>query len=343
MKFSAAQIAQIINGTIVGDAERSVGNFAKIEEAKEGDLAFLANPKYTQYLLSSEASVIIINTDFLKEPKENTTYILVPDAYAAFTLLLQTYQDVIAQASRKSGIHSAAVIEESATIHEMAYVGALVYIGNHAKVQAGTVIHPQSFIGHNVTIGTDCMIHPGVKILDNCVIGDRVVLHAGVVIGSDGFGFAPDAAGVYSKVPQLGNVIIHNDVEIGANTTIDRATMGATVIHSGVKIDNLVQIAHNVVVHSHTVIAAQAGISGSTKVGAHCIIGGQAGIVGHIELAEGSKINAQSGVSKSIKKPHQALTGSPAFDYYASIKSQALTRQLPSIVKRLEALEQHLK
>lgn len=344
MKVTARQIATIINGVITGDPETSVSGFAKIEDAGEGTLTFLANAKYIQYLDQTRASVIIISRDFFMDtPREGITYIIVPDAYAAFTKLLQAYQQLISQGKKKTGKHPQALVEDTATLHESVYIGPLAYLGNNVSVGEHTEIGAQCFIGDDVRIGRNCILHPGVKIMEHCIIGDNVVLHPGVIIGSDGFGFAPDKEGVYSKVPQLGNVVISDNVEIGANTTIDRATMGSTVIGKGVKIDNLVQIAHNVIVGDHTVIAAQAGISGSTKIGKHCIIGGQAGIVGHITLADGTKINAQSGVAKTVTKPHSALTGSPAHDYYSSIKSQALVRQLPFIVKRIEILEQNKK
>ncbi|MBX9448335.1 MAG: UDP-3-O-(3-hydroxymyristoyl)glucosamine N-acyltransferase [Taibaiella sp.] len=340
MKFSAAQIAGMIQAEIIGDPEVAVSSFAKIEEAGPGQLTFLANPKYQKYLTQSQASVIIINQSFIREDLlYPNTLLTVPDAYAAFTQLMQIYQNIIRQASKKSGIHTNAIIEESAEIHHTAYIGVMTYVANHAVIGEESVIEGQCYIGQQVSIGKNCHIHPGVKILDRCIIEDNVVIHSGAVIGSDGFGFAPDNTGVYSKVPQMGNVVIRSNVEIGANTAIDRATMGSTIIGKGVKIDNLVQIAHNVIIEDNTVIAAQAGISGSTKIGRSCIIGGQAGIVGHISLADGTKINAQSGVAKTVSEPNKALTGSPAFDYYASIKTQALTRKLPKLFKRLEELE----
>lgn len=344
MKVIASQIADIIQATIIGDPNTEVAGFGKIEEAKEGELTFLANAKYLQFLEQSKASVIILNQSFVKEGGSHpATLLVVEDAYAAFTTLLQAYQSLIEQGSKKQGIHAQAYVSPEAKVEASVFIDALAYIGAKSTIDAGTQIHPQVYIGNNVTIGKNCTIYPGAKVLDNCILGNEVILHAGVVIGADGFGFAPNKEGIYSKVPQLGNVVIESHVEIGANTTIDRATMGSTIISTGVKIDNLVQIAHNVQVAAHTVIAAQAGISGSTKIGKHCVIGGQAGIVGHISLAEGTKINAQSGVSKTVSKPNTALTGTPAYDYYQSIKSQALVRQLPEMYKRIEQIESKIK
>lgn len=341
MKFTAGQIAQIIQAKIIGDPEAAVSSFAKIEEAQNGNISFLANPKYQKYALESKASILIINEDFVKDNVEySATLLLVPDAYAAFTQLLKVYEQTLKQTQQRSGIHASACVETQNPIPSSSYIGAMTVVEEGVSIGAETIIDAQCYIGKHVQIGHHCHIYPGVKILDHCIVEDHVIIHSGAVIGADGFGFAPDAQGVYSKVPQLGNVHIHSNVEIGANTTIDRATMGSTVIGEGVKIDNLVQIAHNVVIEQHTAIAAQAGISGSTKIGKHCIIGGQAGIVGHISLAEGTKINAQSGVAKTVKVPNQSLTGSPAFDYYASLKSQLLNRKLPELFERIKKLEQ---
>lgn len=341
IEFSAKQIAEMIGAEIVGNPESSVHSFGKIEEAQEGQISFLANPKYLKFLANSRASVIIIDKTFLAKQAIATksTLLTVDDAYAAFTTLLQVYQSYLAKMRTRSGVHPQAVISSDVELGAGVYVGALSFVGAQSKIGEGTDIAAQCYIGDGVRIGRNCTLQPGVKILDDCVVGDNVVLHAGVVIGADGFGFSPDAKGVYSKVPQIGNVVIGNGVEIGANTTIDRATMGSTQISDGVKIDNLVQIAHNVRIGAHTVIAAQAGISGSTHIGKHCIIGGQAGLVGHISLADGTRINAQSGVSKSVNEKNKALTGSPAFEYYLSIKTQALQRKLPELFERVANLE----
>lgn len=342
LEFSAKQIAELIGAKVVGNPEVLVRSFGKIEDAQEEQISFLANPKYLKFLGNSKASIIIINESFLAKQAIPTkaTLLLVDDAYAAFTSLLQVYQDFLAKQQKRSGTHPQAIVNEDVQIGQDVFIGALSYIGANTTIGAGTDIDVQCYIGARVVIGKNCKLQPGVKVLDDCVLGDNVVLHAGVVIGADGFGFSPNAQGIYAKVPQIGNVVIEDDVEIGANTTVDRATMGSTRISKGVKIDNLVQIAHNVSIGAHTVIAAQAGISGSTHIGKHCIIGGQAGLVGHISLADGTRINAQSGVSKSVTEKNKALTGSPAFEYYLSIKTQALQRKLPELFARVSKLEQ---
>jgi UDP-3-O-[3-hydroxymyristoyl] glucosamine N-acyltransferase len=265
----------------------------------------------------------------------------VADAYSAFAQLLSKYQEMVTQSMR--GIQQPSYIAPSAIICEDVYVGAFTYIGEGVQIGSGTKVFPNSFIGDNAVIGEHCIIHPGVKIYHNCVLHNHVIIHAGTVIGGDGFGFAPQADGSFKKVPQIGNVVIEDNVEIGANTTIDRATMGSTCIKAGAKLDNLIQIAHNVEVGNSTVIAAQAGVSGSTKIGSNVMIGGQAGLVGHIQIADGSKINAQSGVSKSLKEPNTAVTGSPAGDYISSLRSQAVFRNLPALERRIYELEQLVK
>lgn len=340
MEFPAAQIAMLVNGTIEGDPAITVNSFGKIEEALEGQLSFLANPKYEEYLYTTKASVIIINTGFeLKQPV-TATLIRVPDAYSAFAALLTKYQEI--QQQSMAGIQQPAYIARSAAYGNNVFIGAFAYLGEQVKVGDNTKIYPNAYLGNNVTVGKDCVIHPGVKIYHNCVIGDRVIIHAGTIIGSDGFGFAPQADGSFIKVPQIGNVVLENDVEIGSNTTIDRATIGSTIIRAGAKLDNLIQVAHNVEIGNSTVIAAQAGISGSTKIGKGVMIGGQAGIVGHIHLGDGSKVNAQSGVSKSID-PGKAVTGSPAYDYTAALRSQAAARKLPELEKKVKELEALIK
>jgi UDP-3-O-[3-hydroxymyristoyl] glucosamine N-acyltransferase len=338
MTFSAAQIAMLINGNIEGDANVQVASFGKIEEAQTGQLAFLANPKYEDHLYSTGASVIIINqTQELKQPVK-TTLIRVPDAYTAFATLLAKYQELASQ--QLTGIQEPSYISKKATLGNNIFIGAFAYVGDNVKIGNNVKIFPQVFLGDNVTVGDNTVLYPGVKIYHDCVLGKNITVHAGTVIGSDGFGFAPQADGSFKKVPQIGNVVIEDYVEIGANTTIDRATIGSTLIKKGAKLDNLLQIAHNVEIGNNTVIAAQSGISGSTKLGNNVMIGGQVGIVGHISIADGSKINAQSGVSKSIKKTNTAVTGSPAFDYTAALRSQALSRNLPDMEKRLKELEQ---
>jgi UDP-3-O-[3-hydroxymyristoyl] glucosamine N-acyltransferase len=340
MTFPAAQIALIVNGKIEGDAAIAVSSFGKIEEAKEGQLAFLANPKYEEYLYSTKASVIIISdAQELKQPVA-ATLIRVPDAYSAFATLLAKYQEIMQQ--QLTGVQEPSYIAKTASYGNNVFIGAFAYIGENVTIGNGSKIYPNVYIGDNVTIGTNCVIHPGVKIYHDCRVGNQVSIHAGTVIGSDGFGFAPQADGSFKKVPQIGNVVIEDQVEIGANATIDRATIGSTLIKSGAKLDNLIQIAHNVEVGHSTVIAAQAGVSGSTKIGNGVMIGGQAGIVGHIQLGDGAKVNAQSGVSKSIEAG-KAVTGSPAYDYTSALRSQAASRKLPDLEKRVKELEAMVK
>ena len=337
MQFSAAPIAMMINGRVEGNAEVTVSSFGKIEEAKAGQIAFLANPKYEEYLYTSLASVIIISeTQELKQPVA-ATLIKVADAYSSFAILLDKYQQL--QKQQLSGIQQPSYIDATATIGEAVFIGAFAWIGEKVIVGKGSKIYPQVFLGNNVMVGENTVIHPGVKIYHDCVIGNNVTIHAGTIIGGDGFGFAPQADGTYKKVPQIGNVVIEDGVEIGANAAIDRGTIGSTLVKSGAKLDNLLQIAHNVEIGNNSVIAAQCGISGSTKIGNNVMIGGQAGIVGHIQIADGSKINAQSGVSKSIKKPNSAVTGSPAYDFTAALRSQASARNLPELEKKVAALE----
>jgi UDP-3-O-[3-hydroxymyristoyl] glucosamine N-acyltransferase len=336
MTFPAAQIALIINGKIEGDPAASVDSFGKIEEAKQGQLSFLANPKYEEYLYSSKASVIIISDSYeLKQPV-TATLIRVQDAYTAFATLLSKYQEIAQQ--QLTGVQEPSYIAKSATYGQQVFIGAFAYLGEKVKVGNHSKIYPNAFLGDNVSIGENCIIYPGVKIYHDCVIGNRVTIHAGTVIGSDGFGFAPQTDGSFIKVPQIGNVVIEDDVEIGANATIDRATMGSTLVKSGAKLDNLIQIGHNAEIGNSTIIAAQAGVSGSTKIGKGVMIGGQAGIVGHIQLGDGAKVNAQSGVSKSIEAG-KAVTGSPAYDYTAALRSQAVNRRLPELEKRVKELE----
>lgn len=340
MTFPASQIALIVNGKVEGDPNATVDSFGKIEEAKQGQLSFLANPKYEDYLYTTKASVLIINDAYeLKQPV-TTTLIRVPDAYTAFATLLSKYQEIMQQ--QLSGVQEPSYISKTASYGKQVFIGAFAYLGENVKIGNNTKIYPQVYIGNNVTIGDNCIIHPGVRIYHDCQVGNNITIHAGTIIGSDGFGFAPQADGSFKKVPQIGNVVIEDHVEIGSNTTIDRATIGSTIIRSGAKLDNLIQIAHNVEIGNSSVIAAQAGVSGSTKIGKGVMIGGQAGIVGHIQLGDGAKVNAQSGVSKSID-PGKAVTGSPAHDYTSALRSQAVTRKLPELEKRVKELEAALK
>ena len=336
MQFSAAQIAALINGKIDGDAHASVSSFGKIEEAQHGQLAFLANPKYEDYLYSTKASVIIINDSLQLRQPVTAALIRVPDAYSAFAVLLSTYQKMMQQ--QLVGVQDPSYISKSASYGQNVFIGAFTYLGENVTIGNNTKLYPNVYLGNNVKVGDNSILHPGVKIYHDCMIGSNVIIHAGTVVGSDGFGFAPQADGSFQKVPQIGNVVIEDNVEIGANTTIDRATIGSTIIKSGAKLDNLIQIAHNVEIGNSTVVAAQVGISGSTKIGKGVMIGGQVGIVGHINIGDGAKINAQSGVSKSID-PGKAVTGSPAHDYTSTLRSQAISRNLPELEKRIKELE----
>lgn len=341
MEFTAKQIAERINGEIEGNPDVKVSSFGKLEEATEGQLAFLANPKYEEFLYTTKASIIIINSTLEVEKQLSATLIRVDDAYSSFAAILTTYSQMAK--ANLTGIQEPSYIGKSVAMGENIFVGAFTYIGNNVSLGNNVKVYPQVFLDDNVTIGDDSILYPGVKIHHDCVVGKNVSIHAGVVIGGDGFGFAPQSDGSFKKVPQIGNVVIGDNVEIGANTTIDRATIGSTHIKAGAKLDNLIQIAHNVEIGSNTVIAAQSGVSGSTKIGKNVMIGGQAGIVGHILIADGSKINAQSGVGKSIKTPNTSVTGSPAFDYGHALRSQILSRNLPEMEKRIKELEQMME
>ncbi len=336
MTFPASQIALLINGKVAGNPDVAVSAFGKIEEAQEGQLTFFANPKYEDYLYSTKASVIIINEAYDLKQKVNATLIKVPNAYTAFATLLGKYQEIMQQ--QLTGIQEPSYISRTAKYGQQVFIGAFAFLGENVTVGNNTKIFPNVYLGDQVTVGDNTIIHPGVKIYHGCKIGSNVIIHAGTVIGSDGFGFAPQADGSLQKVPQIGNVVVEDNVEIGANATIDRATMGSTIIKSGAKLDNLIQIAHNVEVGHSTVIAAQAGISGSTKIGNGVMIGGQAGLAGHLHVGDGAKINAQAGLGKSLK-PGAAVTSSPAYDYGQAIRSQAVARTLPEMEKRIKELE----
>lgn len=341
MKFTAQQVATLVGGRIEGNEHATVQNISKIEEGKIGDLCFIANAKYEDYLYQTEASVVLVNESLQLKDVVKPTLIRVKDAYASFALILQTYQEITSP-KPKTGIEQPSFLDPSATVGENVYLGAFSYVGAQSTIGNGTRIHPNCTIGDQVKIGERCIIYPGVTIYNGCVLGNNVIIHSGTVIGSDGFGFALEN-GSFKKIPQLGNVVIEDHVEIGSNCSIDRATIGSTRIRSGVKLDNLIQIAHNVEIGSNTVIAAQAGISGSTKIGAYCMIGGQAGVVGHIRIADQTKINAQSGVSKEIKVTGKSITGSPAFDYKASLKSQAVYKNLPDLQQEIIQLKKELE
>lgn len=337
MEFSVQQIALLIGGKIEGNADAVVSSFAKIEEASSNDLAFLANPKYEEYLYNTKAGVVIIGEDLVLKSNVNTSLVRVKDPYASFASLMQTYQQMVAE--KMVGIQDPSFIDKSAKIGEHIFIGAFAFIGENAIIEDGAKIYPQVYIGKNVSIGKKSTIHPGVKIYDNCIIGEGVIIHAGTIIGSDGFGFAPKKDGSYLKVPQMGNVVIEDNVEIGANTCIDRATMGSTIIRKGTKLDNLLQVAHNVEIGEDSVIAAQTGISGSTKIGKRAMIGGQVGIVGHITIAEGVKVGAKSGINGNVTEKNKALNGTPAFDHLASLRSLSVFRKLPALSKKIDEIE----
>lgn len=339
MKFTAEQIAEILEGEIAGNPNAEVSNLAKIEEGKEGSLTFLSNPKYEPYLYTTESSITIVDRGFQPEKEVSTTLIKVDSAYKAFSKLLEFYNQV---KNNKQGREEPHFISESAQIGDSEYIGAFAYIGNNVKLGKNVKIYPNSFIGDNTIIGDNCTIYAGTKIYSETIIGSNCTIHAGSIIGSDGFGFAPDEKGEYKKVPQIGNVIIEDNVDIGAGSTIDRATLGSTIIRQGVKLDNQIQIAHNVEVGKNTVIAAQTGIAGSSKVGENCMIGGQVGISGHLNLGNNLRIQAQSGISKNLKDG-ETVQGSPAFNYPDWNKSYVYFRNLPKIVQTINEIEKDIK
>ncbi len=341
MEFSASQIAQFLNGEVQGNPEVKVSNLSKIEHGTPGTLSFLANPKYTSYIYTTGASVVIVNKDFVPEQPVTTTLVRVDDSYAAFAQLLGIYDDF--RKKSKVGISSLAFIHPTAKVADDVYVGEFAVIGANTTIGKGTKIYPQVCISEDVTVGEETTLNPGVKIYHSCVIGNRCILHAGVVIGGDGFGFAQQQGADYKKVPQIGNVVIEDDVEIGSNTTVDRATLGSTTIHRGVKLDNLVQIAHNVEIGEDTVIAAQSGVSGSAKIGKFCQLGGQVGLAGHLVIPDNVRIAAQSGVANSLAKNGSIIMGSPAFDIGQYRKSLVGFKRLPDIMKRLDLLEKKLR
>jgi UDP-3-O-[3-hydroxymyristoyl] glucosamine N-acyltransferase len=336
MQFTANDLGLLLNGTVEGDPSVVVSKLAKIEEAAAGSVSFLANPKYEQYLYTTGASVVIVNYDQALTQPVCATLIRVPNAYSAITLLLERYNKLKLD---KKGIEQPSFIHPSAVIGKDVYIGAFAYIGPNVKVGNNCKIYPNTFLADDVILGDSVTLFPGVKIYFDCVLGNNVTIHSGTIIGGDGFGFAPAADGTYTKVSQIGNVIIEDNVEIGANTTVDRATMGSTIIRKGVKLDNLVQIAHNVEIGANTVIAAQTGVSGSTKVGENSVIGGQVGIVGHISIAKKTQIQAQSGVSRAITEEGKKWMGSPAFALNDHMRSQIVFSRLPALERRINELE----
>ena len=337
MEFTAKQIADFINGKVEGDANAAVNTFAKIEEGVPGALSFLSNPKYTHYIYSTKSSIVLVNNDVVLEEPVHTTLIRVDNAYECIAKLLQLYQ---ASMPVKKGIAPLAIVSPTAKVGEDCYVGAFAYIGDNAVLGNGTQVFPHAYIGDNVKVGAKCLIKPNVTVYHGCVIGDNVTIHAGSVIGADGFGFAPNSDG-YDKIPQIGIVTIEDNVEIGANTCVDRSTMGSTIVRKGVKLDNLVQVAHNVEIGENTVMSAQVGIAGSTKIGAWCMFGGQVGIAGHSTIGDKTFLGAQSGVPGNIKG-NETLIGTPPMEPKAYFKSQAIFRRLPELYKQVASLQKQL-
>ena len=335
MKFTATQIAEILQGEVVGNPNAEVCKLAKIEEGIEGSLTFLANPKYTNYIYTTQATIVIVNKSFEPENEISVTLIKVEDAYQSFSQLLEYYNQVKLM---KSGIEQPSVISDGVTYGSDLYLGSFCYIGKNVIIGNNVKIYPNSFIGDNVTIGDNCVFFAGVRIYSETIIGNNCTFHSGTIIGSDGFGFAPQEDGTYKKVPQIGNVIIEDDVEIGACTTVDRATLGSTIIRKGVKLDNHIQVAHNVDIGENTVIAAQTGIAGTTKIGKNCMIGGQVGFAGHLVIGDGVKIQAQSGIGKNLEAG-EVVQGTPAFNYGDFTKSYVHFKNLPKIVSDLENLK----
>ena len=335
MKFTAQQIAGILGGEVEGDPNAQVDRLAKIEEGTAGSITFLANPKYTSFIYSTRASITIVGENFKAEDKIKTTLIKVKDPYNAFSKLLEYYNQV---KLNKSGIEQPSFISETATYGKNLYLGAFAYVGEQVTIGDNVKIFPNTYIGDNVKIGNNVVIFPGAKIYSETIIGNECIIHGGVVIGADGFGFSPNQEGIYSKVPQIGNVIIEDYVDIGAGTTIDRATLGSTIIRKGVKLDNQIQIAHNVEIGENTAIAAQTGVAGSTKIGKNCLIGGQVGIAGHIHIGDRVKIQAQSGIGRNIKND-EMIQGSPAIGYKEYNKAFIHFKNLPKIEDRLTQLE----
>ncbi len=338
MKFTAQQIAGILEGTVDGNPNVEVSTLAKIEEGKKGSLTFLANPKYTHYIYTTEASITIVDKNFTSENTLSTTLIRVEDAYKAFSKLLEYYNQV---KMNKTGIESPVFISETAKYGENIYIGAFTYIGENVIIGDNVKIYPNTYIGDNVKVGDNVTIFAGAKLYSETIIGNNCVLHSGVILGADGFGFTPNEKGEYHAVPQTGNVIIEDNVDIGAATTIDRATLGSTIIKKGVKLDNQIQIAHNVIIGENTVIAAQTGIAGSVKIGKNCLIGGQVGFAGHITIGDNVKIQAQSGIGRNVKD-NETLQGSPALNYGDFNKSYVHFKNLPKIIDRMNTFEKNL-
>lgn len=332
MNFTAGQIADQLNGIVIGDKEVDISSLSKIEEGVKGSLTFLANPKYTEYIYNTKASAAIVSNDFKPTKEIKTTLIKVKDPYSSFTTLLELFN---INDSNKSGISKLSEINKTSSISKSSFIGSFTIIGKNCMIEDECFIHEQVFIGDNVKIGSGTKIYPGVKILNDTIIGKKCIIHSLCCIGSDGFGFTPNNDGSYKKIPQTGNVIIEDNVEIGSNSTIDRATIGSTIIRKGVKLDNQIQIAHNVEIGENTAIAAQSGIAGSTKIGKNCMIGGQVGIIGHIKIGDNVKIQAQAGVTSDVES-NSRITGTPAINYMNYNKSYIHFKNLPEIIKKIE-------
>ena len=332
MNFTAGHIADQINGTVVGDRDIDIFNISKIEEGSKGSLTFLANPKYTEFIYTTKASAAIVSSDFEPTEKIELTLIKVKDPYSSFTTILELFDKDL---SKRKGISQLTDIDKSSKISDSSFIGSFSTVGENSIIGEKCIIENQVFIGNNVEIGNGCIIYPGVKILDDTIIGQNCIIHSSTTIGSDGFGFAPNDDGSYKKIPQTGNVVIGDNVEIGSNSTIDRATLGSTIISNGVKLDNQIQVAHNVEIGENTAIAAQSGVAGSTKIGKNCMIGGQVGIIGHIKIGDNVKIQAQAGVTSNIES-NSRVTGTPAISYMNYNKSYVHFKNLPEIVKKID-------
>ena len=340
MKFTAKEIAQYVNGDIEGDPGIIINSVARIEEGQEGALSFLSNMSYEKYIYTTGSSAVIVNRDFKPSSPVSATLIRVDNSYEAFATLLTVYEQSL---PRKKGIHPTAVIEDSATLGKDVFIGPMVYIGENVILGDRCSVYTHARIGDNCRLGEDTMIYPGVTVYHECIIGNNCTIHAGSVIGSDGFGFAPQTDDNYMKIPQIGNVILEDNVEIGANVVVDRATMGSTIIRRGVKLDNLIQIGHNVEVGENTVMAGQSGVAGSTKIGKNCMFGGQVGITGHVRIAEGTKAAAQSGINSHILKSNITVYGTPAFEYRKAQLSYIIFRKLPELKQKVEMLEEEIR
>ena len=340
MEFKASEIAMFLHGEIVGDENTVVNTVSKIEEGMPGALAFMANPKYENFLYTTEASIVLVNRDLVIRNKVKTTLIKVENAYDSFAKLLEMY--VQATQSVKNGIEQPCFIDPTAVIGENVYIGAFSYIGKNAIIGDSSQINPQVYVGENVKIGNSCLIYAGVKIYSDCSIGNKCILHSGVVVGSDGFGFAPQEDGTYKKIPQIGNVILEDDVEIGANTTIDCGTMGSTIIRKGVKLDNLIQVAHNCEIGENTVIASQTGLAGSTKLGKNCRIGGQVGFAGHMIIGNNVQIGAQAGIAKSLKD-NEIHQGTPSINQKDFLRASIVFKNLPKLREEIIKLQKDIK